>query len=37
MNESGNPVIVFEPYEIAPGADGQQEFEITINEGKPRV
>lgn len=37
MNESGNPVIVFEPYEIAPGADGQQEFEITINEGKPKV
>ena len=34
MNESGNPVIVFAPYEIAPGADGQQEFEITINEGK---
>ena len=34
MNESGNPVIVFEPYEIAPGADGQQEFEITINEGR---
>lgn len=37
MNESGNPVIVFEPYEIAPGADGQQEFEITINEEKPKV
>ena len=34
MNESGNPVIVFEPYEIAPGADGQQEFEIIINEGR---
>ena len=34
MNKAGNPVIVFEPYEIAPGADGQQEFEIIINEGR---
>lgn len=28
LNESGNPVIVFEKYEIAPGSEGQQEFEI---------
>ena len=28
MNEAGNPVIVFEKYEIAPGAAGQQEFQI---------
>ena len=28
MNEAGNPVIVFEKYEIAPGSEGQQEFEI---------
>lgn len=28
MNNIGNPVIVFERYEIAPGAVGQQEFEI---------
>ncbi len=28
LNESGNPVIVFESYEIAPGSEGQQEFEI---------
>lgn len=28
VNESGNPVIVFEAYEIAPGSEGQQEFEI---------
>lgn len=28
MNETGNPVIVFEKYEIAPGAAGQQEFQI---------
>lgn len=30
MNSAGNPVIVFEEYEIAPGAAGQQEFEIII-------
>lgn len=30
MNESGNPVIVFKKYEIAPGAAGQQEFEIKM-------
>ncbi len=28
MNETGNLVIVFEKYEIAPGAAGQQEFQI---------
>lgn len=28
INESGNPVIVFEAYEIAPGSEGQQEFEV---------
>ena len=28
INEMGNPVIVFDKYEIAPGADGQIEFEI---------
>ncbi len=28
VNDAGNPVIVFERYEIAPGAAGQQEFEI---------
>ena len=28
LNDAGNPVIVFEAYEIAPGSEGQQEFEI---------
>ena len=28
MNENGNPVVVFEKYEIAPGAAGSVEFEI---------
>lgn len=28
LNESGNPVIVFDKYELAPGSEGQQEFEI---------
>lgn len=28
MNEAGNPVIVFQKYEIAPGAYGQLEFEV---------
>ncbi len=28
VNSIGNPVIVFDKYEIAPGAAGQQEFEI---------
>lgn len=29
LNAAGNPVVVFEAYEIAPGAFGAQEFEIT--------
>ena len=29
INDRGNPVIVFEKYEIAPGSMGIQEFEIT--------
>ena len=29
LNESGQPVIVFEPYEIAPGSEGRQEFVIS--------
>lgn len=29
MNSEGNPVIVFEKYEIAPGAAGVQEFEVS--------
>ena len=29
INETGNPVVVFEAYEIAPGSEGTQEFEIT--------
>lgn len=28
VNETGNPVIVFEKYEIAPGSSGEIEFEI---------
>ena len=28
INEKGNPVVVFEKYEIAPGALGRPEFEI---------
>ncbi len=28
INENGNPVIVFEKYEIAPGSSGEIEFEI---------
>lgn len=30
MNAAGNPVIVFEQYEIAPGAAGMPEFEIEM-------
>lgn len=30
INEQGNPVIVFEKYEIAPGAAGEVEFEIPL-------
>lgn len=29
INEVGNPVVVFDKYEVAPGFMGQQEFEIT--------
>ena len=29
MNQAGNPVIVFDKYEIAPGSSGEVEFEIT--------
>ena len=30
INEDGNPVVIFEKYEIAPGYMGQQEFEIPV-------
>ena len=29
INEAGNPIIVFQKYEIAAGAAGMPEFEIT--------
>lgn len=32
INEKGNPVVVFDKYEIAPGAFGVQEFEISGTE-----
>ena len=28
INEAGNPVVVFDQYEIAPGSEGRPEFEI---------
>ena len=28
INQAGNPVVVFDKYEVAPGFMGQQEFEI---------
>ena len=28
INEAGNPVVVFDKYEVAPGAMGRPEFEI---------
>ena len=28
INEAGNPVVVFQKYEIAPGSSGVLEFEI---------
>lgn len=34
MNENGNPVIVFDKYEIAPGAYGRLEFEIDRTENR---
>jgi len=33
INEDGNPVVIFEKYEIAPGYMGQQEFEIPVPQG----
>ena len=33
INENGNPVVIFEKYEIAPGYMGQQEFEIPVPQG----
>lgn len=30
ISEAGNPVVIFEKYEIAPGYMGQQEFEIPV-------
>lgn len=33
INENGNPVVIFEKYEIAPGYMGQQEFEIPMPQG----
>jgi len=33
LNQEGNPVIVFAKYEIAPGAYGSMEFEITSRQG----
>ena len=30
INAGGNPVVIFEKYEIAPGYMGQQEFEIPV-------
>lgn len=32
INQKGVPVIVFDKYEIAPGSEGIQEFEIRVNE-----
>ena len=37
LNEEGNPVIVFETYEIAPGSEGQQEFVIDVNAPQENV
>ena len=30
INEAGNPVLIFEKYEIAPGYMGQPEFEVPM-------
>ncbi len=30
INSSGNPVIVFDKYEVGPGFMGEQEFEIIV-------
>ena len=32
LNQDQNPVIVLEKYEVAPGAAGQLEFEIPLEE-----
>ena len=32
MNSDGNPVLVFEKYEIAPGSSGELEFEVPIGD-----
>lgn len=37
MNEAGNPVIVFEKYEIAPGSAGEVEFEIGGDAAKEQA
>ena len=33
LDEEGRPVVVFQPYEIAPGSEGKQEFVILLPEG----
>ena len=35
INKGGNPVVVFDQYEIAPGSEGRPEFEIAAGEQKP--
>ena len=30
LNEEGDPGVVFETYESAPGSEGRQEFEIAM-------
>ena len=30
LNEAGNPVVLFEKYELAPGYMGQLEFEVPV-------
>lgn len=32
MNADGNPVLVFDKYELAPGSEGIQEFTVNRNE-----
>lgn len=34
LNEDGQPVVVFAPYEIAPGSEGKQEFVIPLPESE---
>lgn len=33
VNEEGNPVVIFDKYEIAPGSEGSPEFEIRSEQG----